>query len=95
MLLEENRQRREWRCCRIEVVLQQLGHGQRRVDNLAEIRVAQCDTLGKVIGDESVFLFSQDSIKFANWSNGFRRWIQTLFFQSVKNTEAFPILCRT
>ena len=59
VLLEENRQRREWRCCRIEVVLQQLGHGATSCRQPSEIRVAQCDTLGKVIGDESVFVFNQ------------------------------------
>ena len=91
VLLEENRQRREWRCCRIEVVLQQLGHGAASCRQPSEIRVAQCDTLGKVIGDESVFLFSQfDQVR------ELEQWFQEVdpdLVLSIRgNTEAFPHL---
>ena len=91
VLLEENRQRREWRCCRIEVVLQQLGHGATSCRQPSEIRVAQCDTLGKVIGDESVFVFNQfDQIR------ELEQWFQEVdpdLVLSIRgNTEAFPHL---
>ena len=44
-LLERDVQRRDWRCCRLEVVLEQIGQGE-RVSQPTRVLVTPCDTSG-------------------------------------------------
>lgn len=88
---EGNCERRDWRCCRLEVVLQKHGSGSTLVNQPSKIRVVPCDTSGNITGTESVFKLSQygQLSAFERW---FRKFDPDLVLSVRGNTEAFPHL---
>lgn len=90
-LLDRNYERRNWRCCRMEVILQQFGQGPTACRQPIEIHVAPCDTLGNLIGTESTFSLNEpgDLSLFEQW---FHEFDPDLLLSIRGNTEGFPHL---
>ena len=92
-LLERDVQRRDWRCCRLEVVLEQM---------VKEKRVSPANTCSRytmryvwaVTGPQVAF-FCSNPHPSDNWNSGFERTIPILCCRCVAIPKGFHICCAT
>ena len=91
ILSDKDVQRRDWRCCRIEVGLEHIGQGATSCRQPTHVHVTPCDTLGHVTGAQVTFVLEQpDHIhSLERW---FREYDPDLVLSIRGNTEGFPHL---
>ncbi|MEC8608887.1 MAG: DNA polymerase domain-containing protein [Candidatus Thermoplasmatota archaeon] len=92
-LLERDVQRRDWRCCRLEVVLEQIGHEGTLCLQPTQVLVTPCDTSGNVTGPQVAFSLQQTT-SLQQLEQWFREYDPDLVLSLRGNTEGFPHLLR-
>ena len=91
--LERDVRRRDWRCCRLEVVLEQIGQGETQCRQPTRVFVTPCDTSGTVTGPQVAFFLHQ-STSLQQLEQWFRTYDPDLVLSLRGNTEGFPHLMR-
>ena len=92
-LLERDVQRRDWRCCRLEVVLEQIGQGETLCRQPTRVLVTPCDTSGRHRATSCFFLHQSTSLQqLEQW---FRTYDPILCCRCVAIPKGFHICCAT
>ena len=90
-LLERDVQRRNWRCCRLEVVLEQIGQGKTLCRQPTRVLVTPCDTSGMVTGPQVAFSLQQ-STSLQQLEHWFREYDPDLVLSLRGNTEGLSLI---
>ena len=90
-LLDSDVQRRDWRCCRIEVVLDEISQGRSLCRQPTHVLVTPCDTSGNITGSQVAFALQQPT-SLQQLEQWFREYDPDLVLSLRGNTEGFPHL---
>ncbi len=91
VLLEDDVERREWRCCRFEIITEQIGRGLESHRQPCQIILTSCTPMGEIIGSPTTIVLNkpQDVSAVEEW---FRTFDPDVVLSIRGNTEAFPLL---
>ena len=90
-LLGNDVHRRDWRCCQIEIHLNDVGRGRTLCRQPTHVRVTPCDTWGNMTGSQVTFGLNvpEQIQQLERW---FREYDPDLVLSVRGNTEGFPHL---